>query len=131
PDAPLLAELVFREVAACIGCHDCLLACPIPEAALVGIAELNAAVHAEVIRSPAVIGFVSACTQCRQCVPACPADLSRADMVLFNKLKIEDQVPDHVMMLQVGQQVAPSPWTLDGLAGQLTHLPIFAGTAVG
>src|SRR6185295_6600023 len=127
PDAPLLAELVFREVAACIGCHDCLLACPIPEAALVGIAELNAAVHAEVIRSPAVIGFVSACTQCRQCVPACPADLSRADMVLFNKMKVEDAVPNHMLPLQFGARVTQSNWMLDGLANQLTQVQIFAG----
>jgi CRP-like cAMP-binding protein/Fe-S-cluster-containing hydrogenase component 2 len=122
-----LAEQVHREVTACIGCHDCLLACPLPEASLVGIADLNAAVHLPVIRSPAVIHFLTACTQCRQCVPVCPADLSRADMVLFNKSKVEDAVPDFTLPLQVGRGSVASPFTLDGLAQQLAAARLFAG----
>ena len=97
--AATLAEQVHREVTACIGCHDCLLACPIPEASLVGIAELNAAIHAPLIRSESLARFLTACTQCRQCVPVCPADLSRADMVLFNKMKVEDALPDRAIGL--------------------------------
>ncbi len=122
-----LAEQVHREVAACIGCHDCLLACPLPEASFVGIAELNAAVRAPVVRSANVIRFVTACTQCGQCVPACPADLSRAAMVLFNKEKVEDAAPDRALMLQVGETVETSLFTLDGLTRELAGLRVFAG----
>jgi CRP-like cAMP-binding protein/Fe-S-cluster-containing hydrogenase component 2 len=122
-----LADRVLAEVSACIGCHDCMLACPLPQAVEVTIAELNAAVHEPVIQSPHVARFLAACTQCRQCVPACPADLSRADMVLFNKMKVEDAVPDQVLWLQVGTRVVPSPFTLDALAMELPQIQIFAG----
>ena len=114
---------------ACIGCHDCMLACPLPEARTITITELNAAVHLPVIRAENVAAFVAACTQCRQCVPACPADLSRADMVLFNKMKVEDQVPNQQLFLQCGDDVQPSPFTLDSLANQLTLLALFDGVS--
>ncbi|HKQ67819.1 MAG TPA: cyclic nucleotide-binding domain-containing protein [Polyangiaceae bacterium] len=123
----ILAEKAESEVLACIGCNDCLLACPLTERQFVTIAELNAAVHLSMIPSGNVANFLSACTQCRQCVPACPADLSRADMVLFNKMKVEDQVPNHLLPLQVASSVTQSNWMLDGLAEQLTQLSLFAG----
>jgi CRP-like cAMP-binding protein/Fe-S-cluster-containing hydrogenase component 2 len=124
-----LAEQAEREVMACIGCHDCMLACPLTQSRAITIAELNAAVHERTVQNPQVIDFVTACTQCRQCVPACPADLSRADMVLFNKMKIEDAVPDHAMMLQVGDDVTTSHFTLDGLAGKLGEVRLFHGVS--
>src|SRR6185503_12076944 len=79
------------------------------------------------ITNPAVIDFALACTQCQQCVPVCPADLSRADMVLYNKIKIEDLIPDSPIMLQVGERVTPSAWTLSRLAEHLTHFALFDG----
>jgi CRP-like cAMP-binding protein/Fe-S-cluster-containing hydrogenase component 2 len=124
-----LAQQAEAEVMACIGCHDCMLACPLPQAQTIGIAELNAAVDQPVITSPRVIDFLSACTQCRQCVPVCPADLSRADMVLFNKIKVEDAIPDHTLTLQIGDEVVPSSWTLDGMAKDLSAVRLFTGTA--
>lgn len=124
-----LKQAVEREVLACIGCNDCLLACPIVESRHVTIAELNAAVHQPVIAAPNVAGFVTACTQCRQCVPACPADLNRADMVLLNKLKVEDSVPDHELMLQARTVAFPSGMTLDGLAHKLGELQLFRGSS--
>jgi CRP-like cAMP-binding protein/Fe-S-cluster-containing dehydrogenase component len=124
-----VAQRAEREVMACIGCHDCMLACPLPEALTVTIAQLNAAVHQRTITDPRVIEFAVACTQCRQCVPACPADLSRADMVLYNKMKIEDSVPDHPLFIQVGREVYPSSFTLDTLANELARLHLFAGVS--
>ena len=121
-----LAFKAESDVMACIGCNDCMLACPLPQAKLVTIAELNAGVHLPVITNPRVAEFVTACTQCRQCVPACPADLSRADMVLYNKMKVEDRVPNFALMLQVGQRVLPSGWTLDALAARVGEVPLFA-----
>lgn len=122
-------RVAMRDVMACIGCNDCMLACPLPQASFVTIAELNAAVEHTVIQNPAVVDFVTACTQCRQCVPACPADLSRADMVLFNKMKVEDSIPNYTLLLQIGAQVSPSPWTLDDLTARMGQLQLFASVA--
>jgi Fe-S-cluster-containing hydrogenase component 2/CRP-like cAMP-binding protein len=124
-----LKSSVEHEVLACIGCNDCLLACPIMESKHVTIAELNGAVHLPTISDANVAMFVTACTQCRQCVPACPADLNRADMVLLNKLKVEDSVPDHELMLQARTVAFPSGMTLDGLAHKLAELQLFHGAS--
>jgi CRP-like cAMP-binding protein/Fe-S-cluster-containing hydrogenase component 2 len=124
-----LAFKAESDVMACIGCNDCMLACPLPQAKLVTIAELNAAVHLPVVTNPRAAEFFTACTQCRQCVPACPADLSRADMVLYNKMKVEDRVPNFALMLQVGSRVVPSGWTLDALSERVGAVPLFASAA--
>lgn len=122
-----LRDEVEREIMACIGCNDCMLACPLPEKRFVTIAELNAGVLAETIKAPNVAAFVKACTQCQQCIPACPADLHRADMVLWNKMKVENATPNQVMQLQVGENVQPSQWTLDSLSKDLVEIPLFQG----
>lgn len=122
-----LARRVEAQAMACIGCNDCLLACPIPEARDVTIGQLNEALHLPVLNQPNVVAFVAACTQCAQCVPACPADLSRAEMVLFNKLKVEDQVPDHELLLQARTVTFPSGFTLDGLSSKLGDIELFRG----
>lgn len=122
-----LRSEVEREIMACIGCNDCLLACPLPEAKQVTIAQLNHAVLDEQIVSADVIGFVQACTQCQQCVPVCPADLHRADIVLYNKLKVEEVAADHEMPLQVGPNIVGSGWSLDALADHVASLPLFEG----
>ena len=57
-----LKASVEREVLACIGCNDCLLACPIVESRHVTIAELNSAVHLPTIQQPHVASFVGATT---------------------------------------------------------------------
>ena len=124
-----LSRRVETEALACIGCNDCLLACPVPESRNVTIGEINFAIHLPVITQQNVIDFVTACTQCQQCVPACPADLNRAQMVLLNKLKVEDSVPDHELMLQSRTVAFPSGWTLSGLAKKLIELEVFRGVS--
>ena len=122
-----LAEQVHHDIMACIGCNDCLLACPLPESRNVTIAELNHAVNDDHITAGNVVDFVTRCTQCQQCVPACPADLRRADIVLWNKLKVQTDSPDRVLPLQAGEQIVDSDWTVDRLAKHLVALPLFAG----
>ncbi len=117
-----LAAKVEDEVLACIGCHDCMHACPLPEARSITIAELNEAAQTSAAPTGRAGAFVTACTQCQQCVPVCPAHLSRADMVLWNKIKIEDAAPDAVVPLQDGQRVVPSTWTRDALARELAAM---------
>ena len=122
-----LRQTVRHDTMACIGCNDCLLACPLPESRAVTIAELNQAVTAEQITAWNVMEFVMKCTQCQQCVPVCPADLSRADIVLWNKMKVESVAPDRPLPLQAGEQIVTSQWTVDQLAVHLLKLPLFAG----
>lgn len=122
-----LGEKVYHDIMACIGCNDCLLACPLPESQVVTIAELNQAAVQEEIRSANVSEFVLNCTQCQQCVPVCPADLSRADIVLWNKLKVETVAPDRPLPLQVGETIVGSGWTTDSLANRLANLEVFRG----
>ena len=122
-----LKDEVEREVMACIGCNDCLIACPLPESSVVTIAALNAAVLSEQVPEGDVAEFVQSCTQCQQCVPVCPADLHRADMVLWNKMKMQDVAGDREMPLQVDKDIEPSGITLDGLAAALSTIPLFGG----
>lgn len=126
-----LKESVEAQQMSCIGCNDCLLACPLPQSRAVTIAELNAAIHLPVISQQNVFDFVASCTQCNQCVPVCPADLSRAEMVLFNKMKVEDTVPDYELQLQARHVSVPSGWTLDGLSSLLTDLEVFRDISAG
>jgi len=121
---------VEREVMACIGCNDCMLACPLPEKQRVTIAELNAGVLADRITSLNVINFVTACTQCQQCIPVCPANLHRADMVLWNKMKVEHVAPNRTVPLQIGSQVVQSNWTLDSLASQISSFQLLQGIPI-
>lgn len=125
----MLADEVNHDVMACIGCNDCLLACPLPESRNVTIAELNHSVTAEEITSQNIIDFVTRCTQCQQCVPVCPADLRRADIVLWNKLKVEGAAPDRTIPLQSGERISDSSWTADALSEHLTQLPLFSGVS--
>ena len=126
PQEQSFAARVEAQTLACIGCNDCLLSCPLPQARGVSIGELNAAVHAPSLSASNVAGFVAACTQCQQCVPVCPADLSRADMVLFNKFKLEDSVLDHELLLSARTVTMPSGLWLDDLSQRLSHLELFA-----
>ncbi|MDQ3941198.1 MAG: 4Fe-4S dicluster domain-containing protein, partial [Actinomycetota bacterium] len=122
-----LEEQVKSDVMACIGCNDCLLACPLPESRNITISELNYAVFSDTITDPEAVEFLTRCTQCRQCVAPCPADLRRADIVLYNKMKVEDVAPDRVIPLQAGEQIVPSEWNVDELTNYLISLPIFHG----
>lgn len=121
-----LEHKVLSEVEECIGCNDCMVACPLDETKWVSIADLNEAVWETEVSSPEVAAFVTACTQCQQCVPVCPTDLSRADMVLFNKLKVQDVAPDRRVALMIGDRTAVSRWTTDSLTAWLTRFPAFA-----
>jgi len=64
-----LAAVVADELDACIGCHDCMRACPLEDARTVGIGALNALAGGVGTPSDDVRRFVADCTQCRACVP--------------------------------------------------------------
>lgn len=114
-----------QDILDCIGCNDCMIACPIPEKAFVSIAQLNEAVSQSEIQNNAVRKFVQACTQCQQCVPVCPAHLHRANMVLFNKMKIEKNkadglVPSVMKHPEYGEVSCETGWTRYSLVAWLS-----------
>ncbi|MBI5135974.1 MAG: (Fe-S)-binding protein [Nitrospirae bacterium] len=79
-----LKRKVEADLAACIGCHECLQACPVAGPEL-RIADLNAATVGIIPPSDVIRRFVWECFQCGRCVPACPVGLERDAMVLWQK----------------------------------------------
>jgi NADPH-dependent 2,4-dienoyl-CoA reductase/sulfur reductase-like enzyme/pSer/pThr/pTyr-binding forkhead associated (FHA) protein/Fe-S-cluster-containing dehydrogenase component/CRP-like cAMP-binding protein len=84
-----LRAMVETEIDACIGCHACMRACPLPDAENVSIAALNQSAAMGRITDPRALRFVQDCTQCQQCVPVCPVNIQRSRIVLWNKLKLD------------------------------------------
>ena len=117
-----LHRFVEQELDACIGCHECMRACPLPDASVVTIGALNAAAGGHPL-SDLVAKFAADCTQCHACVPVCPADIHRSKLVLWNKLKLHPD-PDRRLLLQVGQAATPSPWTLGELSDAFSTHPL-------
>jgi Fe-S-cluster-containing hydrogenase component 2/CRP-like cAMP-binding protein len=123
-----LAEQVDYELDACIGCHLCMRACPLPDAKVIQISELNDAAAGGPL-SERVLRFTLDCTQCGACVPVCPADISRMRMVFATKLRLDPPPEDAAVYVQAGDSIQPSGWTQGSLAVQLTRLPLFAGVS--
>jgi Na+-translocating ferredoxin:NAD+ oxidoreductase RnfC subunit len=77
---------VAEELAACIRCNECLVACPalpLP----IPIETLNRETMTA-RSSPAVERFARACYQCGACVPVCPVGLHRDAMMLWLKMRL-------------------------------------------
>lgn len=120
-----LERVVREEVDACIGCHDCMRACPLPEAVTVTIAGLNAFAQGIGRASDVVERFVADCTQCHACVPVCPADLQRSRIVLFNKMKEDRKVdPGRKITAQVGDEQVASDRSVGDLVALLRDHPL-------
>jgi ferredoxin len=73
-----------QEVSACIGCNECLLACPALEGPI-AIDVLNRETLSGP-RSPAVMRFAQTCFQCGACVAPCPVGLHRDAMMLWMRV---------------------------------------------
>ena len=86
-----LTKTIRDELDACIGCHECMRACPLEEANAennpVTIGALNSFAIESGSKAPVTLDFVDHCTQCQACVPVCPVDIHRSRIVLWNKLK--------------------------------------------
>jgi ferredoxin len=77
---------VAEELAACIRCNECLVACPALSLPI-AIETLNRETMAPHI-SPSVAHFARACYQCGACVPVCPVGLHRDAMMLWLKMRL-------------------------------------------
>lgn len=77
---------VAEELRACIGCNECLLACP----ALAEPIRIDVLNH-ETMEGPISTGvarFARACYQCGACVAPCPVGLHRDAMMMWLKVRL-------------------------------------------
>ena len=77
---------VAQELQACIGCNECLLACP-ALAEPITIDVLNRETLSGPISS-AVARYARACYQCGVCVAPCPVGLHRDAMMMWLKVRL-------------------------------------------
>jgi len=77
---------VTQEIHACIGCNECLLACPALGERLT-IDVLNRETLGGSISRP-VAQFARACYQCGACVAPCPVGLHRDAMMMWLKVRL-------------------------------------------
>lgn len=77
---------VAQELHACIGCNECLYACPAVTTS-VTIDVLNRETLSGPISAP-VAQFARACYQCGACVAPCPVGLHRDAMMMWLKVRL-------------------------------------------
>ena len=124
-DARSFEKTIHNELDACIGCHECMRACPLEEANAdnnpVTIGALNSFAMGSGTEFPVTLDFVDHCTQCQQCVPVCPVDIHRSRIVLWNKLKRPPE-PDRPIQIQQGVNQGDKPYESTVTTGQLANL---------
>jgi Na+-translocating ferredoxin:NAD+ oxidoreductase RnfC subunit len=92
PNAVILHKTrsqISQEIQACIGCNECILACP-AVAEPITIDVLNRETLSGELSAP-VARFARACYQCGACVSPCPVGLHRDAMMLWLKLRLLDE----------------------------------------
>ena len=77
---------VKQEITACIGCNECILACP-ALAEPITIDILNRETVSGAISTP-VARFARSCYQCGACVAPCPVGLHRDAMMMWLKVRL-------------------------------------------
>ena len=77
---------VVQELSACIGCNECILACP-ALAEPITIDVLNRETVSGRISSP-IAQFARSCYQCGACVAPCPVGLHRDAMMMWLKVRL-------------------------------------------
>jgi Fe-S oxidoreductase len=77
---------VAQELHACIGCNECLVACPAVNEQ-VTIDVLNRETLSGPISTP-VARFARSCFQCGACVAPCPVGLHRDAMMMWLKVRL-------------------------------------------
>ena len=77
---------VAQEIHACIGCNECLLACPaVTDSVTIDV------LNRETLSGPisvSVARFARACYQCAACVAPCPVGLHRDAMMMWLKVRM-------------------------------------------
>ena len=77
---------VAQELHACIGCNECLLACPaVTDSVTIDV------LNRETLSGPisvSVARFARACFQCGACIAPCPVGLHRDAMMMWLKVRM-------------------------------------------
>lgn len=104
-----LARHVTEELHACIGCNECLLACPALGESI-RVVQLNTETLRGPISTP-VARFARACTQCGACSApgVCPAGLHRETMMLFLKVRLLRAGREEVDRCPTSTAMGPTP----------------------
>ncbi|GCE10622.1 4Fe-4S dicluster domain-containing protein [Tengunoibacter tsumagoiensis] len=77
---------VRQEIQACIGCNECLMACPaLSEPITIDVLNRET-ISGEI--SESVAHFARECYQCGACVSPCPVGLHRDAMMLWLKVRL-------------------------------------------
>ncbi len=100
---------VVREIQACIGCSECLRACP-ALAEPITIDVLNRETVGDTISAP-VARFARACYQCGACVAPCPVGLHRDAMVMWLKVRLLKADRGEVQASRPAWQETGEIWT--------------------
>ena len=87
-----MTDWVARDIDLCIGCDQCMKACPVSKGPFT-IGELNLATSSGTEVPDIIRDFAFNCVQCGRCVPVCPVGARRDYMVLFIKHKLRDSKP--------------------------------------
>jgi Na+-translocating ferredoxin:NAD+ oxidoreductase RnfC subunit len=77
---------VSQEISACIGCNECMLACPAVSEPIT-IDVLNRETLSGPI-STSVARFARDCYQCGACISPCPVGLHRESMMMLLKVRL-------------------------------------------
>jgi ferredoxin len=77
---------IEQEISACIGCNECIVACP-AVAEPITIDVLNRETFSGFVSGP-VARFARACYQCGACVAPCPVGLHRDAMMMLLKVRL-------------------------------------------
>lgn len=127
-----IRQTLKREVeaglAACIGCNECMRACPVADPAI-RIADLNHATHTDEPLPPAIERLAVECFQCGLCVPVCPAGLERDAMVLWLKTKLEQLPASYIEDLKHKGGAQPVRRQVEITVHNFMHRPRLKGLA--
>lgn len=80
------ASQVTQEIRACIGCNECLLACPALHEPITIDVLNHETIDGEISRP--VAHFARDCYQCGACVAPCPVGLHRDAMMMWLKVRL-------------------------------------------
>jgi glycolate oxidase iron-sulfur subunit len=130
PRAPVLAELDYDELLACVHCGFCLPTCPTyaelgqePDSPRGRIYLIKALADGRIELTDSVTEHLSRCLDCRACESACPAGVRYGHLIEAAKAEIERQrpgpAPRRLLRAVVFARLLGSPRALRLLAAAL------------
>ncbi|MBV9712248.1 MAG: FHA domain-containing protein, partial [Ktedonobacteraceae bacterium] len=121
---PLSEKRVQFEIDMCIGCNQCMSACPLPSSTQVRITDLNQATVSNEIGFH-VARFTHECIMCGSCVPVCPVDNHRDLLMLSLKQRLGSPWDSDIDVSRI-LDVLPPGWSIPLLINRLRRQPILS-----